>query len=488
MSTTIKMWLSDNYYGGYMIFKYRNLTLIFLMFILSACTTIAPRTEFQEVSNEISERIGKQIYWKNNTQEDDEVAKQVRDILAQQISVEQAVQIALLTNPKIQAIYEELGIAQADLVQAGLLNNPIFSASVLYPSGGGSSNLDFDISWNFLSLFTMPLNKALAKTEANIAFNKVVAAVLDLSDNVRSAFYRAQANSQAAEMLQQVVMSTDASYEAAKRLHHAGNITDLALDQQRLLYEEAKLLLIDSEFSINQSREQLNKLMGLWGNAIQWEISLRLPDMDEETFGILNIEQRVIDKSIDLELYRLQITKIAQQLGLVDITSLIPDIDIGFGWERDDGEYQRGPSIGIQVPIFDTGQARKASLQGRLNQAQREYISTAIALRSSARLTAQTLLHHYARVNHFKQTLMPLRQQIVNGAQLEYNAMQIGVFKLLSAQKQQIDTGRQYISSLRDYWLARVKMDILLSGRMSSSSELNVSMTSATTSNENGEH
>ncbi len=471
-----------------MILKYRKLTLLFIVFILSACTTIAPRTEFTEVSNEISERIGKKIYWKNDTQEDVEVEKQVRGILAQQLNVEQAVQIALLTNPKIQAVYEELGIAQADLVQAGLFNNPIFSASVLYPSGGGGSNLDFDISWSFLSLFTMPLNKDLAKSDADIAFNKVVAAVLDLSDNVRTAFYRAQANSQAAEMLQQVVMATDASYEAAKRLHHAGNITDLALAQQRLLYEEAKLMLVDSQFSINQSREELNKLMGLWGNAIQWEISLRLPAMDEEAFEIIDIEQRVIDKSIDLKIYQLEITKIAQRLGLVNITSLIPDLDIGFGWERDDGEYQQGPSFGIQVPIFDTGQARKAGLQARLTQAQREYINTAIALRSSARLTAQTLLHHYARVNHFKNILIPLRQRIVNGAQLEYNAMQIGVFKLLTAQKQQIDTGRQYISSLRDYWLARTSMDMLLSGRMPSSSELSVDMTSAMTSNENGEH
>lgn len=462
--------------------------LLLLMFMLSACTTIAPRTEFSALSAEVSQRITKQIYWKNNTEEDDDVAKQVRTMLNQPLNVDQAVQIALLTNPEIQAVYEELGIAQADIVQAGLLNNPIFSTRILYPSGGGGTNLDFDISWSFLSLFTMPLNKALAKTDADIAFNKVVAAVLELSVEVRRAFYRAQANNQASEMLQQVVMSTDASFEAAKRLHHAGNITDLALDQQRLLYEEAKLMLVDTQFSITQSREQLNKLMGLWGSAIDWQMSLRLPKVGTEYFDQENIEQRVIDQSIDLEIYRLKITKVAQQMGLVDITSLIPEVEIGLSWERDDGEYQRGPSFGIQVPIFDIGQARKAGLQARLNQAQKEYINTAIVLRSSARLAVQTLNHHNARVNHFKNTLLPLRQRIVNGAQLEYNAMQIGVFKLLIAQKQQIDTGRQYIISLRDYWLARAEMDLLLSGKMPSNTESNTEMTSAMASNQEGEH
>jgi len=66
---------------------------------------------------------------------------------------------------------------------------------------------------------------------------------------VQTAFYRHQANEQMLELKQTIVQALAASWEAAQRLHAAGNITDLDLVRERALTEEAKLQLRSAEIA-----------------------------------------------------------------------------------------------------------------------------------------------------------------------------------------------------------------------------------------------
>ena len=70
------------------------------------------------------------------------------------------------------------------------------------------------------------------------------------------------------------------------------------------------------------------------------------------------------------------------------------------------------------------------------------------------------------RALYYRDILLPLHERIVNEAQLQYNAMQLGPFQLLRAREQQIQTAVAYIESLRDYWLARADVEQILSGRL----------------------
>jgi hypothetical protein len=51
----------------------------------------------------------------------------VQTLLAQPLTADAAVQLALLNNSGLKASLTELGIAEAELVQAGRLRNPAFS-------------------------------------------------------------------------------------------------------------------------------------------------------------------------------------------------------------------------------------------------------------------------------------------------------------------------------------------------------------------------
>jgi cobalt-zinc-cadmium efflux system outer membrane protein len=444
----------------------KPLAVAFATVFAGGCATLQPQPGFDNVQNSVSERIVQRIYWKTGSEEDKAVAASVRELLQGELTADDAIQIALLTNPRLQATYEELGIAQASLVQAGLLHNPVLSAVVRKPRSSGSSNLDFDISQEFLSILTMPMRKQLAQGEYEAARLRVTAAVLDLAAEARNAFYRAQADAQAVEMMQQVLVATDASLDAAHRLHAAGNINRLELDRQRAIHEESRLLLADAEMALLEDRERLNTLMGLWGTATRWTFSHRLPDIPAAALDITRVEQRAIERSLDLAIARYRIKGLARQLGIARVTSVIPDLELGYAWERDDGEWDDGPGISLQIPVFDTGKARRAGITAELHQARRDYVGLAIEIRAAARVAATGLRQSRDLVKHYSNVLLPLRQRIVAGTQLEYNAMQIGVFQLLQEQRRQINTGHTYIGILRDYWQARARLEQLLAGRM----------------------
>ena len=77
----------------------------------------------------VEERSASKIFWNSGTELDKEAAEKVGSLLKKKLTADDAVQIAMLNNRDLQAVYSDLGVAQADLVQAGLFKNPIFEAA-----------------------------------------------------------------------------------------------------------------------------------------------------------------------------------------------------------------------------------------------------------------------------------------------------------------------------------------------------------------------
>lgn len=456
--------------------------------VLSGCASVPKDAGFNDMQKIVTERTGKQVHWNQGGPEDQAVTEAVKTMLKEELTPENAVRIALLNNRRLQATYEDLGLAQANLVQAGLLRNPVFNAGILF--GPTPADLVFGVVQDFLSILYQPLRRSVAEAEFEAAKLKVAGAVLEMAGQTRAAFYRAQAQEQTVEFLRQVVESTGAAYDAAKRLHDAGNITDLTLANERALYEETRLTLAEAELELAQGRERLNVLMGLWGTDTQWKINPRMPEIPNDTLDLNRLETRAIGASLDLAAARKRIESIARVLGLTNATALIPEFEVGAAFDRDDGVRKYGPTATLQIPIFDQGQARQAAAQSDLRRAQQAYIALAIEIRSAVRATRQAMEVSYARALHVKNVILPIRTKIVDDTLLQYNAMQAGIFQLLLAQQQQIAAGRQYIETLRDYWLTRTQLELILSGRLADmgSSAQPITTTSAISNMQTGGH
>lgn len=440
--------------------------------VLTGCASVPKEAGFSDVQNIIEQRIGRRVHWNQGTSEDAAVIDAVRSMLQQELTVDEAVQISLLNNRSLQATYEDLGIAQADLVQAGLLRNPTFGAGFRFPDktvgGHRSTNTEFSVVQDFLDLLVLPLRKKVAAAQFEQAKLRVGNAVLNLAAEVRSTYYALQADEQTLEMRRTVVQATEAAVDIATRQHDAGTLKTLDLANQHGFHVQAKLDMTRTDIQIVVDRERLNRLMGLWGADTTWKLPGRLPDLSADEIPLEHLESLAVSQRLDLAAARQETLVISHALSLTRKYRYFYVFDVGVDTEHDvaDNVNFTGPNLTIELPIFDQRQAEIARLESQLRQSQQRLSSLAIDIRSEVRDVRNRLLTARNIVEYYQEVILPLRQRIVDESQLYYNGMLIGVYELLLAKQNQINAGREFIETLRDYWFARSDLERAVGGRL----------------------
>ena len=445
---------------------WKTIALVAIFGMMAGC--VVPREAgFPDVSQTVRQRTGYEVQWIRGEAEDALVAAAVATLLSDSLAVEEAVQIALLNNRRLQATYENLGVAQAEVVQAGLLRNPIFGGGAAWPlEGGGSPDLAFSVAFDFLGALTIPLRRSVATSAFEAEKARVSEAVLNLAAQVRTGYYRAQADAQLLELMAQVLQAGEAGYLTAQRLREAGNIRTLDLLNEQAQLEQARLDSEAATTALMQNRERLNRLMGLADGQTTWRLPPRLHEVPETELAPADIASLASEASLGLEALRHDIETYGRRMGLTNVTSLVPDLEVGAGLEREDGEWELGPEVEFVLPLFDQGQARRAAGIAELRRRRAEYVALAVETQSIARAAHQQLMAARRAALRYQNVVVPLRSRITRETQLQYNAMQLGVFQLLQTRQMEIEAGRRYVEALYDFWRARTAVDLLIQGGM----------------------
>ena len=382
------------------------------------------------------------------------------------LDAEEAVRLALLNNADLQAELDTIGIASAELLQASLLPNPILNASVRFADEG--EIIELGIAQNVLQLLLIPgrrgqATEALAMTEAEVA-----AAVLDLASQTRMAYRQYQAQLARVELYENVVDATYLAADMARRLREAGNVIELDVLQEQVLYSNARLMLAEAQGEAIRRREALCALLGVWGPAAdEWTVPPRLPAAEPLGVDPATLVPDVVAASLDLEAQRRQINMIARQAGIRSFETLVPDVEIGVDAEREtSGEWSVGPAGAVGIPIFNFGKGVRAEYRARLSQAMNRYTATAVRLRAETRSAYTSAATTANTTRYLQEVLLPQRSQLTQQTQLQFNAMQLGVFQLLQAKRNEIETAERYLSALEDHWSARIRLETLRMGRM----------------------
>jgi cobalt-zinc-cadmium efflux system outer membrane protein len=430
--------------------------------VVAGCgSKVPPDAGFGDVQRLVSDRTAVRTAWTRTADPDPTVTNFVRSALQRELAADDAVQVALVNNMSLQATYQELGISQADLVQAGLLKNPTLSAERRF-SGQAA---EIDIVQDFLDVLVLPMRKKVAAAEFEATKLRIAQEALNIAAETRSAFYTLQGAQQMVEMRRTVVESTEAAADAARRIFDAGNTTALDLATQQKLAAQAKVELAQAELEVAQGRERLNVLMGVWGEQTEWKVDQRLPELPATEMALPGLEGRAVDQRLDLAARRHDIEAAAQSLGIAQTFRYIPAVSIGGHYEHEiEPRHTIGPAVEVGVPLFDQGQATIARGNAVLVQGQQRYTALAIEIRSQVRAAYARMNSARIRCEHYRTEVLPLQQQILDQTQLQYNGMQVGVFQLLAAKQAQIDAGREYIEAMRDYWISRAELEKALGG------------------------
>lgn len=430
--------------------------------VLQAC--VPSSAGYQDVRSATSSRIRQDVRWYEHDSVG-EAEKQTRKLTARPLDATTAAQIALLNNQGLQANFEELGVARSKIVEALRLPNPTVDASLRF-RGSEEPEIEVGAMLDLSELLFLPMRNGVANRTMDAAKLSVVGRVMDLALDVRVAFYGYQAAEQNLELRRNILVALRASFEASQRLHEAGNITALTRANERALYEESRIAFARAEVLVAAQREELNALMGIRGKSAKWTTEARLPDAAPLASLLNNFEQTAIRRSLDLEASRYRFESARKRANLSRLRGWLPELKGGVSAERAEGGWGVGPAAALEIPLFYQGQGETGSALAEARQEQKLYADTAQRVRAVARSTALRLEAAAKSANYFKSTLLPLRQEIIEQTQLEYNAMGIGVFQLLQAKRDQIAAAQDYVTLLKEYWTLRAEAEQLLAGRL----------------------
>ena len=458
----------------------RMLLLVPVALALAGCASFSQDGGFNSVEKTTQARIGKELKWAKTDADRSAIDQRVAELLGKPLSVDDAVQIALLNNKGLQASFYELGISEADLVQAGRLPNPHFS--MLRARDGDEFKIEQAFTFNVFSLITMPQVVAIEQRRFAQVQRAITMQTLSLAAETRKAYYAAIAADQTLSYMEQVRRTAEAGAELGRRLAQVGNWSKLQQAREQSFYADAALNLARAGQAQIAAREKLTRLLGLWGERALFKLPQRLPDLPKVANDLPEVEQIAMEQRLDVQAAKLDTEALAKNLGLTKTTRFINALEFGparvLEGQRSE-PYKRGYEVSLELPLFDWGTAKVAKAEALYMQAVYRAAETAIDARSEVREAYQGYRSSFDIAQHYRDEIVPLRKRIAEENQARYNGMIIGVFELLADARAQISSVNSYIESLRDFWIAQADLEMALMGKPSLSAATKTKMAGA---------
>ena len=429
--------------------------ILTLCVVLSAtgCASFSPDGGMGAVNELTKSRIQQEATWLRSDQDKQVARNATRELLAKPLGADDAVKLALLNNRGLQAAYNDLGIAEADVVQAGRLRNPGFSFTRLRRAD--EIEIERTFLFDVLGLITLPLRTELERRRFALTQGRVAGEVLQIAADTRRAWYATVAAQESATYAEQVKQAAEASAELARRMAAAGNFSKLDHAQLARARQNA----------VSQ-REQLTRLMGLWGDDTQFRVPARLPALPKAARDMRDLETHALQNRLDVKAAMQEAENLAASLGLTRATGFINVFEVGYQRNSESGHpRQVGYEIELRLPIFDWGGAKVARAEHTYMQAVNRAADTAVRARSEVREAYAAYRTAYDLAKHYRDEIVPLRKHISEEVLLRYNGMLMSVFELLADARQQIAAVTSAIDAQRDFWLAESNLNLALTGK-----------------------
>ena len=439
--------------------------------LLGGCATFSKDGGFDSVTKITRDRTGKTVKAIRSDDDAASVQSSIKTLLAKPLDAGDAVQIALLNNRGLQATYAELGIAEADLVQAGRLHNPGFSFR--RTRQGGDVLIERTFTMNLISLITAPLAQRIEGRRFEQVKLLVTNEALRIAADTRRTYFEAIAAEQGVAYAKQVRLVAESGADLAQQMGRSGNWSALEQAREQAFYAEATAGVARATKASVMAREKLTRLMGLWGDDIKFQLPDRLPELPAQPLELDNAESFALQNRLDVQAGKLETAGLASSLGLTKTTRLVNVLDLGYIRNNQSGlPQERGYELSIEIPLFDWGGARVTKAESIYMQSVNRLAETAINARSEVRESYLGYRTSYDLARHYRDNIVPLRKKISAENLLRYNGMLISVFELLADAREQVASVNGYIDALKDYWIAETDLQAALGGKLPDNSSI----------------
>jgi outer membrane protein TolC len=434
---------------------------------LSGCATFSPDNGMSDVAGVAGATLKKDVVAVRGDEQAGWAREATQPLLRRPLTVDTAVQVALLNNKGLQAAYNELALAEADMVEQSLPPNPTFSISRI--AGGGAVEIERQVVGDILALATLPFRSEIARQRFQQAQLRAALETLRLAADVRRAYYRAVAANELVGLLTDAKATAESTAKLASKLGETGSLNKLDQAREQVFYAETTADLATARQDATSSRERLTRLLGLWDRDLRFRVPNRLPVLPRRPQSLPGIEVDAVTHRIDLQIARMELKTLAKSLNLTEATRFVTLLDaagIGKTTKDVDGSRlrERGFDIQFQIPIFDGGEVRVRQATEIYNQAFNRLTEKAVNVRSEARDAYRVYRSSYDIAGQYQREVLPLRKIITEEMQLRFSSMQVDVFALLVEARQRIAALRAAIEAKRAFWLAQSDLQSAING------------------------
>lgn len=472
---------------------------IFTSAFVWGCAVVKPQPDYDRAGKTIADATGIDSVFRPG--DEDAMAKKVSELLAVGITCDEAVQICLINNPALQAAFQDVGIARADVVQSGLFSNPTLGLQAAFPEGGGRSNIQAIFAQNIVDLWQIPIRKRSSERLLDAAILDVARQASQLAVDTRSAYFTAVAADQALLIAKENVGIAEQLLDAAKARQQAGAVGELDVNLARGAVYSAELEMQRARLDAGSARRRMAILLGLIEIADDLQLataSLLTPMIELDAEQIVQI---ALSSRLDVQAVRMEAEAKRHRVDL-EIAKILPEFSIGFYEERTDrralpgrkipadtarasiaagaltapeiqsrGQRNRersqiidnllGPAFNLTLPLFDQNQAQIA-------KARFAYEQSALQLDALERTVIQAVRQgvdaaQTARkvAEYFHEKMLPQTQANLDLSRQSYQAGRASLIVLLDAQRILLATRRDAVVADRESAITRAELERL---------------------------
>lgn len=447
------------------------------------CATVNPRLDYERAAQHIAEATGQTNVYRPD--EEELVEALAQELLTDGLTCDDAVQICLLNNPALQAAFMDVGMARADVVQSGLLSNPTLGIALRFPSGGGLANLEGALAQNIAELWQIPARKRAAERSLERAILELARQAADQAADAKVAYFEAVGADERHEIAEK-------NHEVARDLlqltltrQQAGEATELDVNLSRSFALEAELEVEVARLAASDACRALATLLGIEADADQLVLVDDLPTVPpwipapEQLFDLARRSR--------LDIKAAQEAVFAAEAGLQEERRRVfPALEIGVALER--GERKRqgsrdiladtarasianggltapeiqprsergrstefiiGPSLDLELPIFDQNQAQIAKAEYACLQARKTLEALDRTVVQEVRAAVDKALTAWRLAESYRLRAIPLAQANLELSQEAYRAGRASLLSVLEAQRFFLENRSRYVRAAR---------------------------------------
>lgn len=431
--------------------------------IMGGCASLDPKPDMGRAASTVGERSGVTPVWT----EPWEASLTLWDGRSA-LKVEQALAMALRNNREIRAEVERIAASRADLVQAGLLPNPVVGLTLRFPFDpvSGGSFVGAQVVQSFTALWLRDGKIKAADARLNQTVLDISDKALRLVAEVRSTHARIAFGQSALVLSDENLVTIQRSIDSLEARVRGGEGTPLDVNRarQQLAKAQAERAIVVRDLA--KERRLMLELIGFASEAADWTAepdasAMHGPPIDEAA-AIALAGSRRLDVAAARSIVEAQRADLS-----IEEQSRLRDFGLGADFERDvDGKKTIGPVVEVGIPIFDTNAAQiakagslaraaLASYEAVSQRAVREVRIAWVELESAARLAEQ-----------YRSTVLAISERNLTLAEAALKSGQADVTVLLDAQRELVDARRAMNDLQRDAALARITLEQAVGGQV----------------------